>query len=68
MILMNFGVTINDLGNLTNIVLRMVFYLSGVFYNLNERLNGQLQFFLLKLNPVAFIMNELRKVLLQNTW
>ena len=67
MILMNLGVTINDLGNLTNIVLRMVFYLSGVFYNLNERLNGQLQFFLLKLNPAAFIMNELRKVLLQNT-
>ena len=67
MILMNLGVTINDLGNLTNIVLRMVFYLSGVFYNLNERLNGHLQFFLLKLNPAAFIMNELRKVLLQNT-
>ena len=67
MILMNLGVTVNDLSNLTNIVLRMIFYLSGVFYNLNERLNGNLQFFLLKLNPAAFIMNELRKVLLQNT-
>lgn len=67
MILMNLGVTINDLGNLTNIVLRMVFYLSGVFYNLNERLTGNLRFFLLKLNPAAFFMNELRNVLLNNS-
>ncbi len=66
MILMNLGVTINDLGNLTNIVLRMIFYLSGVFYNLNERLKGNLKFFLIKLNPAAFIMNELRVVLLHN--
>ena len=66
MILMNLGVTVNDLGNLTNIILRMIFYLSGVFYNLNERLKGNLKFFLLKLNPAAFIMNELRKVLIEN--
>jgi teichoic acid transport system permease protein len=67
MILMNLGVTINDLGNLTNIALKMVFYLSGVFYNLNERLSGKLRFALLKLNPAAFTMNELRQVLLKNT-
>lgn len=66
MILMNFGVTINDLSNFTSILLRMVFYLSGVFYNINERLHGKIKFFLLRLNPIAFIMNELRKVLLQN--
>lgn len=66
MILMNFGVTVNDLGNLTSIVLRMVFYLSGVFYNINERLHGKAAFILLKLNPIAFIMNEVRRALLQN--
>ena len=68
MILMNYGVTVNDLGNFTNILLRMVFYVSGVFYNINERLGGKIQFILLKVNPVAFIMNELRKVLLQNAF
>lgn len=68
MILMNYGVTVNDLGNFTNILLRMVFYLSGVFYNINEKLGGKLQFILLKVNPVALIMNETRKVLLQNTY
>lgn len=65
MILMHFGVTLNDLGNLTNIALRMVFYLSGVFYNINERLSGKLKYILLRANPVAFCMNELRKVMLQ---
>ena len=67
MILMHFGVTLNDLGNLTNIALRMVFYLSGIFYNINERLHGAVRFILLRANPIAFCMNELRKVMLQNS-
>lgn len=67
LILMHLGVTLNDLSNLTNIVLKMVFYLSGIFYNINERLQGRakLRFFLLRANPIAFCMNELRKVLLE---
>lgn len=67
MILMHFGVTLNDLANLTNIVLRMIFYLSGVFYNIKERLGKtrpKLAFFLLRFNPIAFIMSEFRKVML----
>ena len=63
---MNYGVTLNDLGNLTNIGLRMVFYLSGVFYNIRTRLSGTLSYVLLRGNPVAFCMDELRKVLLEN--
>lgn len=67
MILMHFGVTLNDLGNLTNIGLRMVFYLSGIFYNIEERLgkaNPKLCYFMLRANPIAFCMNELRKAAL----
>ena len=66
MILMHFGVTLNDLGNLTNIALRMVFYLSGIFYNINERLAGTLCFILLRVNPIAMLMNELRRTMLYN--
>lgn len=62
MILMHYGVTLNDLANLTNIGLRMVFYLSGIFYNINERLKGRLGYVLLRINPIAFCMNEMRKV------
>ena len=59
---MNYGVTLNDLGNLTNIGLKMMFYLSGVFYNINEKLGGTAAFILLKVNPIAFCINELRNV------
>ena len=66
MILMNYGVTVNDLSNLINVFLRMVFYLSGVFYNINERLAGTLCFVLLRANPIAMIMNEFRRTMLYN--
>jgi ABC-type polysaccharide/polyol phosphate export permease len=59
---MHFGVTLNDLGNLTNIVMKMVFYLSGIFYNIKERLTGRAGYYLLRGNPVAFLMSELRNV------
>lgn len=66
LILMNFGVIFDDLGNLANIGLKMIFYLSGVFYNIRSRLSGKLAFFLLRGNPAAFCMDELRKVLLEH--
>lgn len=67
MILMHFGVTLNDLANLTNIGLKMLFYLSGIFYNINEKIKGMPAFILLRVNPIAFCMNELRKVAIYGT-
>lgn len=64
-ILMHFGVQFNDLANLTNIALKMIFYLSGIFYNLRLRLGGKIGFILLRANPIAFLMDELRKVMLE---
>lgn len=61
-ILMNYGVFLNDLANLVRIALRMVFYVSGVFYDIKVRLSGSLGYFLLRLNPIALIMYEARKV------
>lgn len=68
MILMHFGVLLNDLANLTRIVLRMVFYLSGIFYSIREKLEGPLRHFLLRGNPAAFLMDEMRKSLLEGRW
>jgi len=62
--LMHLGVYLDDLANLTRIVLRVIFYLSGVFYNLKTRLSGSLGTILLKANPIAFIMNEFRNTVL----
>lgn len=63
-ILMHFGVFVEDLKNLTSIALKLLFYLSGVFYNINTRLTGNLKFLLLRCNPAAFLMNEFRKTML----
>lgn len=65
LLLMHFGVTFDDLAKLTNIGLRMLFYLSGVFYNLNSKVGGNLAFALLRVNPIAFLMSEARKVTLE---
>lgn len=66
LLLMNFGVFFNDLSNLTNIFLKMLFYLSGIFFNIRKRLSGKpfFAFFLLKVNPIAYCINELRNVML----
>jgi ABC-type polysaccharide/polyol phosphate export permease len=64
---MHFGVTVSDLSNLINIVMRMVFYLSGDFFNIRTRLHGTLQFVVLRVNPSAFLMSEMRKALLENS-
>ena len=67
LVLMNYGVSFDDLHNLTNIGLRMLFYLSGIFYNLRTRLGGQLAYYLLRVNPFAFLISEMRKVMIENS-
>ncbi len=62
LLLMHFGVYLVDLANLVKIGLRMLFYLSGVFYSIRGRLDSLLGSILLKANPIAFIMDEFRKV------
>ena len=47
LILMHHGVTFDDLSNLTNIALKMIFYVSGVFYNIKTRLKGKAGYLLL---------------------
>lgn len=64
-ILLHFGVYIDDLSNIINITLRLVFYMSGVFYSIDNRVKNELlRGVLLKLNPMAFIISQLRECLL----
>ena len=65
MILLHFGIYVEDLYNVVNIVLRLMFYLSGVFYNIRTRVPEPYNDLLLRMNPAVFIMDELRKVLLE---
>lgn len=64
LILMHFGVFLDDLSNLTTLVLKLVFYLSGVFYDIKSRLDNSLGDMLLRFNPIAFFMDEFRRVII----
>lgn len=61
-ILMHFGVYVEDLANVTNIVLKLTFYLSGIFYNIRTRVPEPYNKLLLRANPIGFLMDEFRKV------
>ena len=63
-LLMHFGVFIEDLYNVTNIGLRLVFYLSGIFYAIKERLPEPFGMWLLRINPISLIINETRNVMI----
>ncbi len=73
-IVMHFGVFIEDLVNVVNIVLKLVFYLTGIFYDLSSRIgNSVYKTILLNFNPIANIIYNLRRVLiyssaLDGTW
>lgn len=62
----HFGVYVEDLHNVLKIVLRLVFYMSGIFYNLETRLPIPYNEILLKGNPIAVLLNCMRKALLYN--
>jgi len=67
-IIMHFGVFMEDLVNLTNIVLRLIFYLTGIFYDIASRINNEIyRFILLDVNPVANIIYNLRRVMIYSS-
>lgn len=63
-IVSHFGVFVEDLKNVIQIVLRLAFYLSGIFYVIEERVPEPFNHLLLKFNPSACLIQECRNVLL----
>lgn len=61
-ILLHFGVFVEDLSNVTNILLRLLFYFSGIFYAISTRIPKPLSSIMLICNPAAFCINQFRKV------
>lgn len=62
LIIMNYGVYIQDLANVMTIILKLASYISGIFYNIETRLPAPFNKILLDCNPVAFIMQSLREI------
>jgi len=63
-ILLHFGVFVDDLSNLTSVGLKLVFYLSGIFYLVSTRLPEPYNKLLLWFNPLAYFIESSRNAIL----
>lgn len=63
-ILMHFGVYVNDLSYITGILLTMMMYLTGTFYAVEKRMPTPYGRILEECNPIAFLIAEMRNVVL----
>ncbi len=63
-ICMHIGVYVEVLNRLMRVLLQLLFYISGVFYPINEMLEPELAKLLFRLNPIALILYEARNALL----
>lgn len=66
-LVLHFGVFIDDLYNVLQVVLRLIFYLSGIFYVIDGKLPAPYDMILLKMNPVAFAIDSARTCLLYSS-
>lgn len=62
--MLHFGVFVEDLFNVMNVVLKLVFYMSGIFYSITRNIPEPYLSILLKLNPIALAIDDLRSVML----
>lgn len=64
-IVMHLGVFVEDLSNLINIFMRLVFYMTGIFFDISAKIkNIYYQTILLRFNPLANMISSLRNVLI----
>lgn len=59
--MMHFGVFIDDLANIVNIILRFAFYFTGIFYSIQTRFPSPYKEMVLNFYPVATLINMLRE-------
>lgn len=68
--LMHFGVFVEDLSNVISIVFKLLFYMTGIFFNIETRIgtdNPMAARLLLHWNPAAMMLQDMRNALLYQT-
>lgn len=65
--LMNYGVYLEDLSNIADIVLRLMMYFVGVFYSIPKRVPAPFNEYIVRWNPLAFIVDCVRRILIYHT-
>ena len=69
-IVAHLGVYVEDLQNVASVGMRLLFYISGVFYEIAPKLQGMshipkmLAQIMIRCNPIAFLITECREVLI----
>ncbi len=66
-VLLHFGVYVEDLANVVAVVLKLLFYLTGIFYSIRNRVPYPYSSLLLKCNPMALLVDSMRRVLIYQT-
>ena len=66
-ILLHYGVFVRDLSYVTNIALRMMMYLSGIFYAVGKRIPPPYGEIMEKANPIAWLLAAARDALIYKT-
>lgn len=64
--LLHFGVFVEDLSNVVNIAFKLLFYMTGVFFNIESRISAPYSTILTCCNPVAMLLHDMRNALLYN--
>lgn len=59
--LLHYGVFVEDLSNVLNIALRLLFYLTGIFWSIMDRLPAPINAYIGKGNPIAFLLTSMRE-------
>ena len=63
-IIAHIGVYWDDVNDLLPVLLRLWMYFTGIFYSIQEKVPEPVGYWLLRLNPLAFILEGLRQTLL----
>ena len=66
MILLHYGVYVDDLGYAVGILMQMLMFLSGIFYDVITSLPVPLNNIMICINPVAMMIDTMRNALLYN--
>lgn len=64
MFLLHYGVYVEDLSNVINIAFRLVFYVTGIFYDVEKRLPAPFGEYITKVNPLAYMISSARNAVL----
>lgn len=66
-ILLHFGVYVEDLHNVITVALQLCFYMTGIFYSIKDKLSPPYNMIMLRGNPVAYLIYEIRNCVLYCT-